>query len=86
MPCRDPYKNGFTTKAIKLDTYQAELIEQALAFHEMNARDISDDLFCRRDRDDNDADMSKELFADAEAMHMLRKQLVTAFKMGHVDI
>lgn len=86
MPCRDEFANGYTTKTIALDTYQAELIEQALAFHEMNARDISDDLFVRADRNDDDLDMSKELYADAVAMHALRKQLVTAFKMGHVDI
>lgn len=86
MTCSDPFKNGFTTKTIALDTYQAELIEQALAFHEMQSRDISDYLFCKKGRDDNDIGESKELYADAVAMHALRKQLVAAFKMGHVDI
>ena len=78
--------NADATHTITLNTYQAELIELALCYHEDNARDISSDLFSRPDQDAGDLDMSREFLIDADAMHAIRKQLIFLFNMGHVEL
>lgn len=78
-------KNSDAMRMILLTEYQAELIEEALAYREDAARSISDDLILHP-HDAADLQHGKEFLADATAMFDLRQQLVRLFGMGHVDL
>ena len=83
--------NPMIEGSITLNTFQAEIIEQALAWHEIKCRDLSDDAFlggelfegCTQEQRDEDM---REYYAEATAAYEMRKKIIALFNMGHVAL